>query len=264
MGIFSRNFGSIVSAGASALGGFMANSAAKSESKLNRKFQERMSSTSYQRAVADLRAAGLNPMLAYSQGGASSPSGSQAQQHDILTPAVSSAGSAHERSIQIRSAQAMTAQAAATARNQDAQARLHEATLAAGGPAAQAGSARAQAQTHAEGLPGVYHSGQKIALEGDALAQEIAHRERINPSHELNAKLEGMLRELDLPEARANAYAWTTAYGEKVRAFIREALSFGAGAATIAAMLIGRGLFKGWSKDRVTQWIKSDKKEVKK
>lgn len=66
------------------LGGLFSNSSAKKEAQRNRDFQERMSNTSYQRGVADLKAAGLNPMLAYMKGGADTPSGATA---DIENPA---------------------------------------------------------------------------------------------------------------------------------------------------------------------------------
>lgn len=64
-----------------------------SEAALNRDFQAQQRATAYQTAVKDMMAAGLNPMLAYSQGGASNVSGAQgiAQQVSMQAPRVENA-----------------------------------------------------------------------------------------------------------------------------------------------------------------------------
>lgn len=73
-----------------------ANQANRVEAQKNRDFQERMSNTSYQRAMKDMQAAGLNPMLAFQQGGASTPTGGQGQSsavtvNDPISPAINAA-----------------------------------------------------------------------------------------------------------------------------------------------------------------------------
>lgn len=82
--------GALIGGGLSLLGGIVGNQASAKQAEINRQFQADMSNTSYQRTVDDLKKAGLSPMLAYSQGGASTPSGSTASQSDVFTPAVAS------------------------------------------------------------------------------------------------------------------------------------------------------------------------------
>lgn len=63
------------------------------EAATNRSFQERMRNSEWQAAIADMQAAGINPAVAYSQGGASAPGGSMAS-GSVAAPAGDSVSSA--------------------------------------------------------------------------------------------------------------------------------------------------------------------------
>lgn len=89
--VFSGLGSSLVSGGLSMLGGMLSNQQSAKSIQQQQAFQADMSGTAYQRAVKDMEAAGLNPMLAYSQGGASTPSGGSYTASDVVTPALNSA-----------------------------------------------------------------------------------------------------------------------------------------------------------------------------
>lgn len=110
--------GAAASIGAGALGAAgqsAANAANALEAQKNRDFQERMANTQWTRGVADMRAAGLNPALAYEKGGASAPSGGMARFENTMAGMGNSAKSAADSFQQGIATQASIAQQIAQA-----------------------------------------------------------------------------------------------------------------------------------------------------
>lgn len=114
--------GSLIAAGGSLLSGFLNQKGAESRQEDAQAFSAQQFASRYQTTVKDMQAAGLNPMLAYTQGGGTAPTSSAASSAGY--------GDLGQTMTQAKMASAQVANIDADTENKKAQAALIEAQVA--------------------------------------------------------------------------------------------------------------------------------------
>lgn len=245
----------IIPAAASIIGGLLskrgqdnANEANVALTDENRQWMEKMSSTSYQRGVKDMEAAGLNPMLAYSQGGASTPTSAAPVVQNSLGAGVSGfANSAQSvvgmmqgvQQVQQSKAQEDNLRAGADKiRSETMERDMNTAALAARISQTNASSdqAKAVAAKTLEEVLGARYTSQSAQmayrankgddeLKGTGWAADVARR-----------KAEASLANLEIPRAQNEAGFETTGMGQ-MNPYLRQVLQIFRGAASARGAL---------------------------
>lgn len=94
--------GGLISGASSAFGASRANTAAQEAAQRQMEFQRESAQNSYQWAMADMKSAGLNPMLAYQRGGAAALSGASYTPQNIASGSAAAAGATISSALQLK------------------------------------------------------------------------------------------------------------------------------------------------------------------
>lgn len=203
------------------IGGIFGSSAQKKANQANIRLQreqqaweERMSNTAWARGIADMKSAGINPMLAVSQGGASTPNVSAAtvQPEDALSRSVTSAGNKAFTMLQLEKSVADIRYTNALQRGAAADADTKEVNrdIARAGSAAKVGMASSIAFLELAQLNQTVNNMRKA---GQLTAEQTKQIQQLLPELLRQAKAQAQLQELQIPSAKAEASLWDTLEG---------------------------------------------------
>lgn len=235
--------GSVLGAAGNFFGTSSANQANKDLAYQQQEFQRYMDNTKYRRTVRDLIAAGLNPMLAYTNGpSASTPPGARAEMQNAMGPAVNSGMAGAAMMSQIENIKADTAK-------KESEAAVNAATIPEISQRIDTGAASAHqlrsmaalnSAQYNNVLEQAWHEAEKRKLtvaEQKLMIETIENARRTGKLIEANTgnvRVDTLLKNLEVPGARNEAEAQGSWWKRTISPYIKDAGALANSAESIA------------------------------